>query len=181
MPFGTGTQLVPWNKGVSKYNGTDHRSVRRYREQDAPGLTYAQRMALLHAWVAQRRACTYCPRLASTIDHVIPLYRGGTNHEGNLTPCCKPCNSSKRDRYIIEWKTGRMAPSHTPRQRIERKPKAKRKPKPIITHTCTRCGAPFTGHKRMYCGDGCMAANNAQAARDRYRIRVGIPLDAPIR
>ena len=51
--------------------------------------------------------CPWCGgRLAlenATIDHVIPLARGGTNYEGNLVPCCKSCNSSKQDRLPIEF------------------------------------------------------------------------------
>lgn len=33
-----------------------------------------------------------------TIDHVIPLSKGGTNWPANLRPACRPCNSGKRDR-----------------------------------------------------------------------------------
>jgi hypothetical protein len=30
--------------------------------------------------------------------------RGGTNYEGNLTPACKQCNSSKAARLLVEWR-----------------------------------------------------------------------------
>ena len=33
-----------------------------------------------------------------TIDHVIPLSKGGTNWPANLRPACDRCNSSKRDK-----------------------------------------------------------------------------------
>lgn len=50
-------------------------------------------------------ACAYCDsgdRL--TKDHVVPLSRGGSNSIGNIVPACLSCNSSKRDRLLIEWR-----------------------------------------------------------------------------
>lgn len=38
------------------------------------------------------------------VDHVVPLSRGGTNDESNLVACCMPCNSSKSDRLLTEWR-----------------------------------------------------------------------------
>lgn len=82
---------------------TDRRVKRKRREQ-APGLTYTQQRQLLAQWRRQHRSCTYCPRLADTIDHVIPLVRGGTNHEGNLTPTCRSCNASKCADLVATWR-----------------------------------------------------------------------------
>ncbi len=31
-----------------------------------------------------------------TMDHIVPLSRGGKSTKGNVVPCCKPCNSKKR-------------------------------------------------------------------------------------
>lgn len=80
----------------------DRRVTRRQREAAAPGLTARQRSALLAMWLRQRRRCTYCDRPAATVDHVVPLVRGGTNFEGNLVPACRACNSGKRHRLVIE-------------------------------------------------------------------------------
>lgn len=41
-----------------------------------------------------------CTLVATTIDHVIPLSRGGTNWPSNLRPACKHCNSSKGPRKV---------------------------------------------------------------------------------
>lgn len=49
--------------------------------------------------------CAYCGmRPGSTQDHVIPLIAGGRHTIGNVLPACQSCNSSKRDRFLVEWK-----------------------------------------------------------------------------
>lgn len=51
--------------------------------------------------------CFYCHEVAPlTMDHVIPVVRGGRHSEGNIVPACARCNSSKRARLIIEWRRG---------------------------------------------------------------------------
>lgn len=42
--------------------------------------------------------CGYCGRPATTVDHVTPKSRGGTDDEANLIAACLSCNSGKRDR-----------------------------------------------------------------------------------
>jgi len=80
------------------------KSRRLKRESVAPGLTIRQRKRLLAQWKLERQPCSYCFNLADTVDHIIPLVKGGTNFEENLTPACRPCNSSKAGRLISEWK-----------------------------------------------------------------------------
>lgn len=51
-----------------------------------------------------RNRCAYCESDAPlTMDHVIPLVRGGRHAIGNLIPACGSCNSSKNSRLLIEW------------------------------------------------------------------------------
>jgi 5-methylcytosine-specific restriction endonuclease McrA len=46
--------------------------------------------------VVEGSACVYCgTRDDLTIDHIVPLSRGGLNVRANLQSACKPCNSSK--------------------------------------------------------------------------------------
>lgn len=40
----------------------------------------------------------------ATIDHVIPLARGGNHSIGNLLTLCLSCNASKGKRTMTEWK-----------------------------------------------------------------------------
>jgi hypothetical protein len=48
--------------------------------------------------------CRYCGRTDHlTIDHVIPLSRGGTNRPENLVTACRYCNSQKSARTPEEW------------------------------------------------------------------------------
>jgi 5-methylcytosine-specific restriction protein A len=52
--------------------------------------------------------CHYCRRSvgvkALTMDHVVPLGRGGRSVRGNVVPSCKPCNDRKKTMLPIEWR-----------------------------------------------------------------------------
>lgn len=39
--------------------------------------------------------CVYCAAPATTVDHDVPITRGGTDERSNLVPACWPCNSRK--------------------------------------------------------------------------------------
>ena len=51
--------------------------------------------------------CYYCdasvPPAELTMDHVVPLIRGGRSTRGNCVPACKDCNSRKKDLLPVEW------------------------------------------------------------------------------
>lgn len=56
--------------------------------------------------------CIYCGiNKATTLDHVIPIKRGGTHSIGNLVPACQSCNSSKNTKTITEWKKTKRNPA----------------------------------------------------------------------
>jgi 5-methylcytosine-specific restriction endonuclease McrA len=49
--------------------------------------------------------CFYCSKpLAGTVDHIVPLSRGGRHSIGNLISACVSCNSKKGTKTIMEWK-----------------------------------------------------------------------------
>lgn len=61
-------------------------------------------------WWKQKCAegcCYYCGQesLAAelTMDHVVPIIRGGRSAKNNLVPCCKECNSKKKYMLPSEW------------------------------------------------------------------------------
>ena len=51
--------------------------------------------------------CHYCDRQvgprALTMDHIIPLIRGGRSSRGNAVPACKECNNQKKSLLPVEW------------------------------------------------------------------------------
>ena len=38
-----------------------------------------------------------------TMDHIVPLSRGGKSKKGNAVPACKECNNKKKYLLPIEW------------------------------------------------------------------------------
>lgn len=100
-------------KGRDVAKRMEHNRRRNARRRSAPGLSIREIEALRLEWIRQGRECSYCPELATSVDHVIPLAKGGTNHERNLAPACLPCNGSKNDLTVEEW-------MHRPRTRSGR-------------------------------------------------------------
>ena len=51
--------------------------------------------------------CYYCKRRFHpselTMDHIVPLARGGKSIRSNVVPCCKECNSAKQSKLPSEW------------------------------------------------------------------------------
>lgn len=49
--------------------------------------------------------CHYCGKVVGaaslTMDHVVPLIRGGRSNKGNLVPACKECNAGKK--HGLAW------------------------------------------------------------------------------
>lgn len=50
-----------------------------------------------------KRTCAYCGENATTLDHIIPKSKGGTDTPDNIVDCCKSCNSSKKDKDLQEF------------------------------------------------------------------------------
>jgi len=62
--------------------------------------------------------CHYCGRQVGvanlTLDHVIPVARGGRSTRGNCVPCCKDCNNKKKALTPAEQILNSLFPSETP-------------------------------------------------------------------
>lgn len=61
-------------------------------------------------WWKRKRSsgvCYYCGAKAGpadlTMDHIIPIVRGGKSVQGNIVPACKDCNNKKKYLLPIEW------------------------------------------------------------------------------
>ena len=73
----------------------DPAHVKREREK-------ARALRATDWWRAQlqRGVCHYCGKNVGaanlTMDHVVPVSRGGKSTRGNCVPCCPACNASKK-------------------------------------------------------------------------------------
>lgn len=61
-------------------------------------------------WWQQKTAsgkCYYCQQTVTfkelTMDHLVPLTRGGRSTRDNLVPSCKACNNLKKNMLPLEW------------------------------------------------------------------------------
>lgn len=52
--------------------------------------------------------CYYCGKKflskRLTMDHIVPISRGGKSIKGNVVPCCKSCNNEKKYLTPVELK-----------------------------------------------------------------------------
>jgi 5-methylcytosine-specific restriction endonuclease McrA len=62
------------------------------------------------SWWKRKRAegvCYFCkekfPPKELTMDHIVPLIRGGKSTKSNIVPACKGCNNRKKHMLPLEW------------------------------------------------------------------------------
>jgi len=76
--------------------------IRREKEK-------ARRLRRTQWWMNQvnKGICHYCRREVGrtdvTMDHIVPVSRGGKTRKGNVVPACKMCNNRKKSLLPIEW------------------------------------------------------------------------------
>jgi hypothetical protein len=94
-------------------------SVARRRGREADGRTYSW-SHVMRVLLLLKGRCAYCDQVVigpPDPDHVVPISRGGSNGNANILPCCKACNSDKRDLLLHEWNADRarrgLAPVRT--------------------------------------------------------------------
>jgi 5-methylcytosine-specific restriction endonuclease McrA len=55
----------------------------------------------------QEGICYYChkkfPKDQITMDHIVPISRGGKSRKGNIVAACKECNNRKKYLLPLEW------------------------------------------------------------------------------
>ena len=73
---------------------------------------YKARQLRESQWWKRRCAkgvCHYCgqktPPAQLTMDHIVPIARGGKSTKGNVVPACKTCNTQKKQLLPMEWKS----------------------------------------------------------------------------
>jgi 5-methylcytosine-specific restriction endonuclease McrA len=89
--------------GFKQWTLDRHRS--RAKNPDSYNVTVVDWMKILKDF---DNRCAYCRRSGQmTIDHVVPLSRGGRHSISNLVPACRSCNKQKGSLTISEW---RLAP-----------------------------------------------------------------------
>jgi 5-methylcytosine-specific restriction enzyme A len=77
--------------------------VRIKRERDK-----SRKLKKSHWWHNQinQGICYYCqkkfPSSQLTMDHIVPLARGGQSRRGNIVPACKDCNCNKKLRTPVD-------------------------------------------------------------------------------
>lgn len=75
--------------------------VRRERQK-------ARELRASQWWKRKRAAglCHHCggkfPPAELTMDHLVPIIRGGRSAKGNLVPSCKACNAARKHRLPFE-------------------------------------------------------------------------------
>ncbi|MCH2204289.1 MAG: HNH endonuclease [Lentisphaerales bacterium] len=84
------------------FSPADEKHVKKEKEK-------AREMRKSQWWKNQcgKGQCNYCKAKIHpkelTLDHVVPIIRGGKTTKGNCVPCCKECNSQKKYLLPIEW------------------------------------------------------------------------------
>ena len=84
------------------FDGVDEAEIRREKDK--------ARKLRKSRWWQQKLAigvCYYCGKLFKpkdlTMDHIVPLARGGRSTKDNIVASCKECNTRKKTLLPIEW------------------------------------------------------------------------------
>ncbi len=85
------------------YPETIEGRVAEHNARGARGTLTAQQWRLLVREYCG--CCAYCTTepATPTIEHVVPISRGGRTELGNIVPSCGPCNRLKRTKTAEEW------------------------------------------------------------------------------
>lgn len=79
-------------------------SLRRAAQRGAAGTGYTTAAHIVARIRFYGGRCYYCQDEATSIDHRIPLSRGGSHWPANLVPACRSCNSRKNTKTESEFR-----------------------------------------------------------------------------
>jgi len=92
---------MSWDDGIF-FAGVDEADIRREKAK-------ARELRKSRWWQNKigEACCYYCgkhtPPNQLSMDHVVPLARGGRSTKNNLVACCKECNNKKKTMLPQEW------------------------------------------------------------------------------
>lgn len=86
------------------------RFLYKERNREARKLPGAATTKEITSLLSNAHTCDYCgcELTKKSIDHIIPLSKGGTHELTNLSVCCPRCNSSKRATDVNDWMGKKM-------------------------------------------------------------------------
>ena len=76
------------------------KSKRRASETAAYDVTEKDLRGILRRQYQQCAICSACMGARMTLDHIVPLSKGGQHRVGNLQYLCSTCNFRKNDRWL---------------------------------------------------------------------------------
>lgn len=77
--------------------------VRKHKRKAAGTLTQKEWAEILQVF---NNSCAYCGAINNlTLDHIVPISKGGISRRNNVVVACLSCNSSKQAKDITEWYT----------------------------------------------------------------------------
>ncbi len=99
----TGKKSPNWRGGMTKDKKHMRELDRRGNNKRRALKKQTDSFYILGEWELLKKQygyrCPVCnrkePEITLTIDHIIPLSKGGSNYIENIQPLCKPCNSKK--------------------------------------------------------------------------------------
>ena len=99
---------------ASEYN---KRHLARKRGAEISDITIKQWRVILKEY---DNKCAYCGTSGDNLeqDHVVPVSKGGNDTKSNIVPACKPCNSSKKDKLLEDWKRTHYFKTHCKKSRL---------------------------------------------------------------
>ena len=77
------------------------RRIKKQKNNAGADFSYAESLKISKPNI---NYCVYCGSIDKfTVDHIMPITKGGTQDPKNLVTACRFCNSSKHNSFFIDW------------------------------------------------------------------------------